>query len=113
MKIVALEQVEKGAVSHARNIVRQVLLNEHDLPGSVRLSHAILAPGQRVEPHRHAEICEVFYVLGGRGELVVEGQATTIEQGSCFMVEAGEEHALSNSGRDDLCLLYFGLFQQP
>ncbi|MDX8405308.1 MAG: cupin domain-containing protein [Mariprofundus sp.] len=109
MKLVELDVIEKGEVSHAPDITRQVLLSEHDLPASVRLSHAILRPTQCVAAHSHADLCEVFYVLSGKGELNVDGHCHQIHAGSCFMVEAGEEHALLNNGDANLCLLYFGL----
>jgi len=110
MKLVLLDQIEKDSVGHAPGIIRQVLLGEDLLPGSVRLSHAIIHPGQAVEAHRHENLCEVFYLLSGTGLLIVDGNETRIGQGNCFMIEAGEEHALLNNGKDDMCLLYFGLF---
>jgi len=112
MKLVSLNQIEKDSVDHAPGIIRQVLLGEELLPGSVRLSHAIIYPGQAVEAHRHENLCEVFYLLSGNGLLIVDGNETLIRQGNCFMVEAGEEHALLNNGGEAMCLLYFGLFDE-
>ena len=109
MKLVHLEQVETQPTTHDPSILRRILLHESEMPASVRLSHAALAPGQRVEAHAHADICEVFYVLSGRGLITVEGSAHRIGSGSCMRVDAGEMHAVCNDGDDDLVLLYFGV----
>ncbi|TLS66270.1 cupin domain-containing protein [Mariprofundus erugo] len=119
MKCVRLSDVESSPSGmpcssregdHAAGIVRKVLLGEHELPGSVRLSHALLAPGQSVAEHSHDDLFEVFYVLGGQGVLMVNGKSLAIAAGSCFVVEPGELHALGNDGSGDLTLIYFGLF---
>jgi len=67
-------------VAHAPGMIRRVLLGESDLPGSVRLSHALLAPGQRVETHRHTDLFEVFYVLSGDGQLIVDGLMSHLQK---------------------------------
>ena len=112
MKLVDVESVDAGSVSHDPGIIRRILLGEEQLPGSVRLSHALLAPGQRVTPHRHDQLFEIFYLISGDGVLSVEGNDTPIHAGSCFVIEPGEEHALMNSGEMDMTLLYFGLFAE-
>jgi len=107
MKLINIDSVETGRVSHDPGIIRRMLFREDELPGSVRLSHAILAPGQRVTPHRHPDLYEIFYLLSGEGVLTVEGEASPIRAGSSFVIEPDEEHALVNTGEMDMALLYF------
>lgn len=110
MKLVHVDHIETERVSHDPGIIRRVLLGEDELPGSVRLSHALLVPGQQVTPHRHEDLFEIFYLLSGEGVLTVEDADYPIGAGSCFAIEPGEEHALVNIGSSDMALLYFGLF---
>jgi len=109
MKIVQVDDVAAEAVSHNPEILKRVLLSGRDLPGSVRLSHAMFAPGQKAAAHRHKNICEVFYILSGHGLMTIDGAACPLEQGSCIMIEAGELHELANTGKTDLAVIYFGL----
>lgn len=94
---------------HAAGVIRRVLLSEHVLPASVRLSHALIAPGQSVAKHRHERLLEVFYILDGKGVLTVEAASVAIEAGCCFVIEPGELHALVNDGSIDLTMIYFAL----
>lgn len=109
MKHIQLNDVAGEAVSHDADIVKRVLLSESELPGSVRLSHALFSPGQKTAAHNHENICEVFYVLSGRGLMTVNGVDYPLTQGSCLKIEAGELHELGNTGETDMAVIYFGL----
>jgi len=56
MKIIHLDQCESQGLSHDADIMKRVLFNESDLPGSVRLSHAVFKPGQKAASHHHADL---------------------------------------------------------
>lgn len=111
MKIVELDDIRPEGLSHDPDIIKRVLLSEDDLPASVRLSHAVFKPGQKASAHAHEGLCEVFYLLAGSGDIIVDGVTHSLKQGSCFRVDAGETHELRNSGENDMSLLYFGLHQ--
>ncbi|MDQ6993146.1 MAG: cupin domain-containing protein [Mariprofundus sp.] len=111
MKLVKLDEIEPDHVNHAANIARRILLSEHDLPGSVRLSHALFKAGESIEPHKHDDLCEVFYLLSGQGVLRVEGLDMMISPGSTFMIAPGEVHQLTNSGDSDMTMIYFALLK--
>lgn len=109
MKLVNLEQVKAQPTTHDASILRRVLMHESDMPARVRLSHAALAPGQRVEAHAHDDICEVFYVLSGEGKITVDGSEHRLATGACIRIDVAETHALYNDGDSELILLYFGI----
>ena len=109
MKIVQLNDIAGEAVSHDADIVKRVLLGELDLPGSVRLSHALLSPGQKAAGHSHENICEVFYVLSGQGLMTVNAVDYPLRQGSCLKIDKGELHELGNTGEADMAVIYFAL----
>lgn len=109
MKVVNLETIEAEAVAHDPGIMKRVLLPESELPCSVRLSQATLIPGQQVSAHHHEHICEVFYILSGQGEFIVDGETVEVGEGSTIRIDAGEVHAVVNGSDNDLSLLYFGL----
>jgi len=109
MKLTHLNQVEPAGLSHDADISKRILFSEADMPASVRLSHAVFKPGQQASAHAHAELVEVFYVISGCGEMIVDGGRHPLYAGSAIRIDAGEIHALINTGDDELCVIYFGL----
>ncbi len=109
MKIVEMDRVEPEGLSHDPNILKRVLFHEHELPGSVRLSHALFKPGQKAAAHCHEDLHEVFYILSGFGRFIIDGKVVEVGEGSSVRIDPGEEHELINSGQEDLALIYFGL----
>ncbi|OIO68299.1 MAG: cupin domain-containing protein [Zetaproteobacteria bacterium CG_4_9_14_3_um_filter_49_83] len=112
MKLVQLDHVKVQGLSHDADILKRVLLNESELPASVRLSHAVFKPGQQASAHSHADLHEIFYVLAGTGQMLIDGVAFALAQGSCIRIDPGEVHELSNSGESDMSVLYFGLMAE-
>ncbi len=64
-------------------------------------------PGQSQAGHRHADSDKVYYVLGGAGDFVVDGQARRLEAGAVVFCAAGADHAVANPGPERLVLLVF------
>ena len=59
-------------------------------------------PGSSSNPHRHPDKEEVFYVVSGRGEVMVGWEREAIQAGSLILVPPGAEHQLFND--DDAAL---------
>jgi len=109
MKVRHLDQLTAFGLSHDADIMKRVLLHESELPGSVRLSHAVFKPGQKAAVHSHDDLHEVFYVISGNGLFCVDGCEQTVSAGSCICIDPNEEHEVINNGLEDMNLLYFGL----
>jgi mannose-6-phosphate isomerase-like protein (cupin superfamily) len=109
MKRIALSDIEAVAVRHNPRIHKKMLLAPGELPPLVQFSQAVFPPGESVEPHRHVSMHEVFFIQRGTGSITVEGMEHEVGPGSCLLVEAGERHALRNTGDEPLLLLFFGL----
>lgn len=56
--------------------------------------------------HTH-EQAEVYFFLGGRGEVVVEGESTPVAAGDAVFIPGNVEHMSVNLGDEPLRLLYF------
>ncbi|MFJ6842796.1 class I tRNA ligase family protein [Streptomyces griseoluteus] len=66
-----------------------------------------VVPGGRSDAHQHDEI-EVFVIVRGTGELVVDGERTAVGPGVVAMFEPFETHVIENVGTEDL--VFFDLY---
>jgi mannose-6-phosphate isomerase-like protein (cupin superfamily) len=61
--------------------------------------------GGRTPPNSHAAADELFYVLHGEGVAVCDGRRLPIGKGDSFLVRAGVEHVVENTGEGRLYCL--------
>jgi len=59
-----------------------------------------IPPGVRVDPHRHLECEEVYYVLTGEGLMYWEGETQVIGPGDAVTILPGEVHSIKNESAD-------------
>ncbi len=53
---------------------------------------------------------QIFYCVGGSGQILVDNKPQKMEPGITIHVASGEEHSIINLGaKDDLVFLYFGI----
>ena len=75
---------------------------------SFGLNQIVLQPGERGRIHRHVRQEEVYLVLEGTLTLLVEGEATDLDQGELVRVAPDLRRQLVNRGPDRLVLLALG-----
>ena len=109
MKITHIDQCTEQVLSHDADIVKKVLFHENELPGSVRLSHAVFKPGQKATAHSHDDLYEIFYLLSGTGLFLINGHEHRVNAGSAIRIDPHDLHEVINDSDDNLTLLYFGL----
>ncbi|GGN92101.1 hypothetical protein GCM10010112_78930 [Actinoplanes lobatus] len=66
---------------------------------------ACLPPGGVSGEHLHTRTEEIYFVLSGTGEILLDGVATRVTAGSLILTGAGVTHGLRNVGEDDLAWL--------
>ena len=109
MKRRSLQELPQEPVSHNPDIRKQVMLRWGELPHLTNFSQARFAPGQVAPGHAHQDMCEVFFVEAGQGNICIDGTNYALTPGVCVAVEPGEVHEVSNPGQEELVLTYFGL----
>jgi mannose-6-phosphate isomerase-like protein (cupin superfamily) len=98
-----------------------------DPPGNQRLARLIgddncgaktlsagmywLAPGQRTIVDVHPGTEEIYYVVQGKGTLILDGVAGEVRGGMAVHIPAGVGHQSINTGDQDLC--YFYVYAPP
>ncbi|KAF2737936.1 RmlC-like cupin [Polyplosphaeria fusca] len=63
------------------------------------------APGGHLKCHRHVQ-AEIYYVLRGRGSMVIDGEEYGVREGSVVFVPGDAEHGIWNVGEGELAWLY-------
>lgn len=67
-----------------------------------------LAPGDEIGDEVHPTIDQMFIIEDGRGELLVDGKPTPLEEDEVAFVPAGTHHNIRNVGKKPLklCSIY-------
>jgi uncharacterized RmlC-like cupin family protein len=69
--------------------------------------HALLPPGTFVPPHIHPTQEEFIYMLDGKFDLVLDGQAASAKKGDLIRLPRGIPHGLFNhSGANITCVFW-------
>jgi mannose-6-phosphate isomerase-like protein (cupin superfamily) len=67
----------------------------------------VLEAGSSIGEHSHPDTEELYLILDGQGQGVLDGRSFPVAAGDLFVVKAGHSHGLINDS--DATLTYFGL----
>lgn len=82
----------------------------YELQGGRNLKYVhydVLAPGVSVGVHEHPDDEEYYYIISGRGTMILDGERFIVEAGDITGVYPGGSHGLENDFDRDLHLLVF------
>ncbi|MGQ0732108.1 MAG: cupin domain-containing protein [Acidobacteriota bacterium] len=68
----------------------------------------LLHPGSAIGPHEHVgpmAIDEVYYVISGAGEAMLDGKTFAVGPGDALLVRPGGSHGLRQRGTEDLVII--------
>ena len=85
------------------------LLHPDKVPDAAGLScsvaHAIVHPGESTLPHVLDRSTELYYILGGSGEMHIGSEQAPVRPGQLVHIPPGARQFIRNSGTDDLVFL--------
>ena len=70
-----------------------------------------LYPGHESDPHIHPDADEIYYVVSGKGKLVLGNEEYVVRQGMTIFIPANVHHQSFNNGDEDLA--YYYIFGPP
>ncbi len=76
------------------------------------VDHLVLPPGAAEGTHRHTGVEEVYYVIGGDGEVSVGAETAAIHKGDAVPLQLNDAHGFKNTGTQDLELMIIGVATQ-
>jgi mannose-6-phosphate isomerase-like protein (cupin superfamily) len=83
------------------------LIDPEDSPSrNLKMGYTIVYPTRRTTGHAHEDMEEVYFVLSGKGKMVVGEDEFPIEAGDAFYVPFGEYHVTYNVGIEPLAILW-------
>src|SRR3972149_8479406 len=112
MKVEKLDKLPVEKVSHNPKIPKKVFIHKGQIPHITQYAQASFPPGEVADAHSHSDMYEVFTIHKGKGLMVVNNQKIPVEPGTCVMVEQGETHEVTNTGKKDLVLSVFGITKE-
>ena len=83
------------------------LIDPEDSPSrNLKMGHTIIYPTGKTTGHAHEDMEEVYYILSGKGKMVVGEDEFPIQAGDAFYVPFGEYHVTYNTGNQALAILW-------
>lgn len=109
MKIFKNTNHQETISSHEQEIWKKVLIPSGQVPSLTQYAQARFMPGQEVEQHSHSDMYEIFFVVQGKGKIIVNNEEHEVFEETVFIMEPGDKHSVVNDGDKDLVLQYFGI----
>ncbi len=109
MKYISLKDIEEVGVSHNPKIKKKVLIANGQIPHLTQFSRAKLTLGQIADAHIHPDMYEIFNVESGEGVIIINNKRYELTVGVCVVVEPGEKHGVTNTGKEDLLMTMVGI----
>ena len=70
-----------------------------------------LYPGRESEPDIHPDADEIYFVVSGKGKLLLGDEEYTVQKGMTVFIPANVTHQSFNTGDEDL--VYYFIFSPP
>lgn len=104
MYIKRLEECEE--ITAGDHTLLRELLSPHNDPIDARYSLAIarIGPGRSSAPHALATT-EVYYLLQGKGVMIVEGEEREVERGDAVYIPPRATQRLRNTGDEEIVFI--------
>ncbi|KAJ9637836.1 hypothetical protein H2201_007771 [Coniosporium apollinis] len=98
---------ESFADSHRGELTWHTLFSNPSTPTSNMSAGIAVCPPRtgHLRQHRHAQ-AEIYYILEGRGTVVVNGVEHPVEKGCAVFIPGDAEHGVTNDAEDELKWLY-------
>jgi len=104
MDVVNIDSVEPFRTKDGSEI-RELLAHRNSCIRNQSLAEACVQVGGRTEPHIHQKAEEIYYILSGRGRMIVKGDAQYVEAGDAIAIPPRATHQIINTGDDSLRFL--------
>ncbi|MTI48268.1 cupin domain-containing protein [Sporosalibacterium faouarense] len=93
-----IEKIQDKIVYSESTFTKRLIFSEEKVLNFV----LNLVPGQEIPSHTHEESDLVLYVVTGKGDITIDGNTKTIEEGDIVYCVGKEEFYLKNNYKENL-----------
>ena len=104
MQIVNISRT-KPFITKDNSEIREILSPRNSSLENQSLAEARVSPGKATIQHYHVKTEEIYYILQGRAEIIVEGEVKEVVEGDGIVILPGQKHRIWNTGDEDLVFL--------
>jgi quercetin dioxygenase-like cupin family protein len=84
----------------------RMLVTDKQVDGNrASLGYSVFTPGTTLSPVKH-ETEEFAFVVSGQGELLLDGESCAFGPNDALFIPAGVWHAVSNTGGEDVVMVF-------
>jgi mannose-6-phosphate isomerase-like protein (cupin superfamily) len=85
--------------------IRELLAHRNSCIQAQSLAEARIPSGGRTIPHLHPQTEEIYYILVGRGRMLIDGETREVGPGDAIAIPPGAAHQITNTGSEELKFL--------
>jgi mannose-6-phosphate isomerase-like protein (cupin superfamily) len=78
--------------------IRELLAHRNSCIRNQSLAEARLPPEKSTAPHYHELTEEIYYILEGRGVMLLGGESREVHTGDAIAIPPGATHSIANTG---------------
>jgi len=104
VEIIKRDQV-KPLVSERGEIVRELASPSIASLRRHSVAEVTIRPGGGSVPHYHRQAEEVYYILRGQGQMVLDGEARLVGPGDAVIIPPPAQHVIHNTGAEELVMV--------
>ncbi len=104
MIITRKDKIEKPFISPAGELIYEMISRSVNLCGATKHSfgHVVIPPNSSSRPNYHTEAEETYYILKGKGRMLIEGKEYFVKPGDAILIHPPERHQIFTEGAKDL-----------
>ena len=104
MEIIKRDQV-KPLVSERGEIVRELASPSIASLRRHSVAEVTIRPGGGSVPHYHRQAEEVYYILRGQGQMMLDGETRAVQPGDTVIIPPLTKHLIRNTGAEELVMV--------
>jgi len=102
----SLRHAVKGRTSQILRDTYYLVDPENSASKNLTMGYTVIYPTGKTTGHAHPEMEEVYYILSGKGTMVIGEEEFPIESGDAFHVPFGRYHVTYNTGNQPLAMIW-------
>lgn len=85
--------------------IRELLAHRNSAIRNQSLAEARIGPGLTTTPHYHPQTEEIYFILVGEGEMMIDQERRAVGPGDAIAIPPGAVHQITNTGNETLRLI--------